>query len=68
MTLKEQMQALIQENTILKRAVSIQHERQKEFEESSQELQQLKQLVSQYQDQLRTLEVELINPWNICMI
>ncbi|KAH8506370.1 hypothetical protein Peur_044396 [Populus x canadensis] len=57
MTLKEQMQALIQENTILKRAVSIQHERQKEFEESSQELQQLKQLVSQYQDQLRTLEV-----------
>jgi hypothetical protein len=59
--LKEQMQALIQENTILKRAVSIQHERQKEFEESSQELQQLKQLVSQYQDQLRTLEVELIN-------
>jgi hypothetical protein len=31
-------------------------------------LQQLKQLVSQYQDQLRTLEVELINPWNICMI
>lgn len=68
MMLKEQMQALIQENSILKRAVSIQHERQKEFEESSQELQQLKQLVSQYQDQLRTLEVELINPWNICMI
>ncbi|KAF9679764.1 hypothetical protein SADUNF_Sadunf06G0048800 [Salix dunnii] len=58
--LKEQMQALIQENTILKRAVSIQHERQKEFEESSQELQQLKQLVSQCQDQLRTLEVELL--------
>ncbi|KAJ6992573.1 hypothetical protein NC653_015844 [Populus alba x Populus x berolinensis] len=57
MMLKEQMQALIQENSILKRAVSIQHERQKEFEESSQELQQLKQLVSQYQDQLRTLEV-----------
>ncbi|KAJ6408085.1 hypothetical protein OIU84_011399 [Salix udensis] len=57
MMLKEQMQILIQENSILKRAVSIQHERQKEFEESSQELQQLKQLVSQYQDQLRTLEV-----------
>ncbi|CAK7345402.1 unnamed protein product [Dovyalis caffra] len=57
MMLKEQVQALIQENTILKRAVSIQHERQKEFEERNQELQQLKQLVSQYQDQLRTLEV-----------
>ncbi|KAL3585468.1 hypothetical protein D5086_012335 [Populus alba] len=64
MMLKEQMQALIQENSILKRAVSIQHERQKEFEESSQELQQLKQLVSQYQDQLRTLEVSLGFPVN----
>uniref|UniRef100_A0A2N9GYU0 CUE domain-containing protein n=1 Tax=Fagus sylvatica TaxID=28930 RepID=A0A2N9GYU0_FAGSY len=57
MMLKEQVEALIQENTILKRAVSIQHERQKEYEERNQELQHLKQLVSQYQDQLRTLEV-----------
>ncbi|EEF35180.1 uncharacterized protein LOC8270192 [Ricinus communis] len=57
MMLKEQVQALIQENAILKRAVSIQHERQKEFEDRSQELQHLKQLVSQYQDQLRALEV-----------
>ncbi|XP_022863392.1 uncharacterized protein LOC111383509 [Olea europaea var. sylvestris] len=55
--LKQQLEALIQENTILKRAVSIQHERQKEFEERGQELHQLKQLVSQYQEQLRTLEV-----------
>lgn len=55
--LKQQLEALIQENTILKRAVSIQHERQKEFEEGGQELHQLKQLVSQYQEQLRTLEV-----------
>lgn len=58
--LKEQVEALIQENAILKRAVSIQHERQKESDERNQELQQLKQLVSQYQDQLRTLEVKLI--------
>lgn len=57
--LKEQLQALIQENTILKRAVSIQHERQKEFEDKSQELHNLKQMVSQYQEQLRTLEVKL---------
>jgi hypothetical protein len=57
MMLKEQVEALIQENTILKRAVSIQHERQKEYEERNQELQHLKQLVSQYQEQLRTLEV-----------
>lgn len=55
--LKEQVEALIQENTILKRAVSIQHERQKEYEERNQELEHLKQLVSQYQEQLRTLEV-----------
>ncbi|CAN0901156.1 hypothetical protein LINGRAHAP2_LOCUS21260 [Linum grandiflorum] len=55
--LKEQVQLLIHENTILKRAVSIQHERQKEFEGRNQELEQLKQLVAQYQEQLRTLEV-----------
>ncbi|KAF5181256.1 Immunoglobulin a1 protease [Thalictrum thalictroides] len=55
--LKEQIEALIRENTILKRAVAIQHERQKEYDEQSQELQHLKQLVSQYQEQLRTLEV-----------
>ncbi|XP_015867225.3 uncharacterized protein LOC107404747 [Ziziphus jujuba] len=55
--LKEQVEALIQENAILKRAVSIQHERQKEFEDNGQELQRLKQLLSQYQEQLRTLEV-----------
>ncbi|KAF5742006.1 hypothetical protein HS088_TW09G00045 [Tripterygium wilfordii] len=57
MVLKEQVEALIHENTILKRAVAIQHERQKEIEDRSQELQQLKQLLSQYQEQLRTLEV-----------
>lgn len=56
--LKEQVEALIQENAILKRAVSIQHDRHKEYEDRNQELQQLKQLVSQYQEQLRTLEVE----------
>ncbi|KAH6819156.1 Ubiquitin system component Cue protein [Perilla frutescens var. frutescens] len=55
--MKQQLEALLQENAILKRAVSIQHERQKEFEEMGQELHQLKQLVSQYQEQLRTLEV-----------
>ncbi|KAK9037179.1 hypothetical protein V6N11_022100 [Hibiscus sabdariffa] len=55
--LREQLEALIQENTILKRAVAVQHERQKEYENQSQELQHLKQLASQYQEQLRTLEV-----------
>lgn len=55
--MKEQLQALIQENSLLKRAVAIQHERQKEFEDRGQELHNLKQMVSQYQEQLRTLEV-----------
>nr|AFK41381.1 unknown [Lotus japonicus] len=57
MMLKEQVEAVIQENIILKRALCIQHERQKEYENKNQELKDLKQLVSQYQEQLRTLEV-----------
>ncbi|KAF8407154.1 hypothetical protein HHK36_006280 [Tetracentron sinense] len=57
MMLKEQVEVLVRENTILKRAVAIQYERQKEYDNRSQELQHLKQLVSQYQEQLRTLEV-----------
>ncbi|KAK9677222.1 hypothetical protein RND81_11G129100 [Saponaria officinalis] len=55
--LKEQVQGLMRENVIFKRAVQIQHLRQKEFDDKSQEVQQLKQLLSQYQEQLRALEV-----------
>ncbi|CAM0950662.1 unnamed protein product [Alopecurus aequalis] len=54
---KEQFEAIIKENTILKKAVAIQHERQKEHEERNQELQQLKQLVVQYREQIRILEI-----------
>ncbi|GJR26128.1 retrovirus-related pol polyprotein from transposon TNT 1-94 [Tanacetum coccineum] len=57
MMMKEQLQALVQENSLLKRAVAIQHERQKEYEDRGTELNTLKQMVSQYQEQLRTLEV-----------
>lgn len=57
MLLKEQLDGLIRENTILKHAVAIQHERQKQYEDKNQEIQHLKQLVTQYQEQLRTLEV-----------
>lgn len=57
MLLKEQLEGLIRENTILKHAVAIQHERQKQYEDKNQEIQHLKQLVTQYQEQLRTLEV-----------
>ncbi|KAF5787130.1 putative ubiquitin system component Cue, UBA-like superfamily [Helianthus annuus] len=54
---KEQIEVLLRENAILKRAVAIQHERQKEYDERNIEVQQLKQLLSQYQEQVRTLEV-----------
>lgn len=54
---KEQIEVLLRENSILKRAVAIQHERQKEYDERTVEVQQLKQMLSQYQEQLRTLEV-----------
>jgi hypothetical protein len=57
MMLKEQLTAVLRENAILKRAVAIQHERQKEFDERSQEVHSLKQLVLQYQEQVRTLEI-----------
>ncbi|CAL9155287.1 unnamed protein product [Musa hybrid cultivar] len=57
MVLKEQVEVLLRENSVLKRAVAIQHDRQKEYEEKSHELQHLKQLVSQYQEQVRTLEI-----------
>nr|GEU59929.1 hypothetical protein [Tanacetum cinerariifolium] len=58
MVLKEQIEALLRENTILKRAVAIQHERQKDYDNSTQEVQHLKQLVSAYQERARNLEVE----------
>ncbi|XP_060167862.1 uncharacterized protein LOC132598783 isoform X2 [Lycium barbarum] len=57
MMLTEQIEMILRDNAILKRAVSIQHERQKEYNDRNQEVQQLKQLVVQYQEQLRTLEV-----------
>ncbi|KAH0450057.1 hypothetical protein IEQ34_020749 [Dendrobium chrysotoxum] len=57
MILKEQVKLLLGENTILKKAVTIQHQRQKDFEEKNQELESLKQLLSRYQEQLRKLEV-----------
>jgi hypothetical protein len=55
--LKQQVGMLSQENGILKRAVNIQHERLKDYDDKSRELQHLKQSVSQYQEQVRTLEL-----------
>ncbi|XP_057486069.1 uncharacterized protein LOC130772333 isoform X2 [Actinidia eriantha] len=59
--LKEQVELLVHENSVLKRAVSIQHVRQKEFEDRTREFHHLKQLASQCQEQLRTLEVKMPN-------
>lgn len=59
MVLKAQIEGLSKENTILKQAVKIQHERLSDYEVKNQELQHLKQLVHQYQEQMRTLEVRL---------
>jgi hypothetical protein len=55
--LKEQLSIILRENAVLKRGVAIQHERQKEFDARNQEVDNLKQLVLQYQEQLKTLEV-----------
>lgn len=57
MMLKEQIELIFRDNAILKRAVAIQHERQKELNDKNQEVLQLKQVIVQYQEQLRTLEV-----------
>ncbi|CAA0816464.1 Ubiquitin system component Cue protein [Striga hermonthica] len=56
-TLKEQNEVLVRENVVLKRAVGIQFERQKENDVQIQELHQLKQLVARYQEQLQSLEM-----------
>ncbi|WVZ77598.1 hypothetical protein U9M48_025451 [Paspalum notatum var. saurae] len=55
--LKEQLAIILQENAVLKRGVAIQHERQKEFDVRTQEVDSLKQLVLQYQEQIKTLEI-----------
>ncbi|KAL1547952.1 hypothetical protein AAHA92_16251 [Salvia divinorum] len=55
---QQQLEKLLDETTILKQAASIQHERQKEFEEMGQEMQRLKQLVVEYQEQVNTLEAK----------
>lgn len=57
--MQQQVEALVKDNTVLKRAVAIQHERQKAFEDANQQLELLKQLIPQYQEKLRTLEVSL---------
>ncbi|KAJ0256723.1 Ubiquitin system component Cue [Hirschfeldia incana] len=54
---QQQVEALIKDNTVLKRAVAIQHERQKALEDANQQLEFCKQLIPQYQEKVRNLEV-----------
>ncbi|KMZ75133.1 Ubiquitin system component Cue protein [Zostera marina] len=56
-SLQEQLQSLLRENQILKRAVAIQHERSVEYEEKLKEADQLKHMIGQYQQQVQTLEL-----------
>lgn len=56
-SMKEHLQSLLNDNQILKRAVAIQHERNIEQEEKTREVQNLKLLLNQYQEQIRSLEV-----------
>ncbi|WVZ92282.1 hypothetical protein U9M48_038360 [Paspalum notatum var. saurae] len=53
---KERLEAVMRENNILKSGIAIQYERQKDYDEKNKELQQLKQHVAQYQEQIRNLE------------
>ncbi|KAL6337033.1 hypothetical protein AAG906_036347 [Vitis piasezkii] len=56
-SLKEHLQNLLRDNQILKRAVAIQHDRNLEQEERAREVQQLKDVIRQYQEQVRALEL-----------
>ncbi|XVE76345.1 hypothetical protein DITRI_Ditri12bG0164800 [Diplodiscus trichospermus] len=55
--LKEQLQSLLDNNQILRRAVAIQHERNLEQEGKEREVQHLKLTLNQYLEQVRTLEL-----------
>ncbi|XWS59795.1 hypothetical protein CRYUN_Cryun08bG0152400 [Craigia yunnanensis] len=56
-SLKEHLQSLLDNNQILRRAVAIQHERNLEQEGKEREVQHLKLTLSQYLEQVRTLEL-----------
>ncbi|KAJ0979462.1 hypothetical protein J5N97_014936 [Dioscorea zingiberensis] len=57
-SLKDQLLCLSRDNQILKKAVAIQQERNLENDEKLKEVQQLKHIVSQYQERARTLELQ----------
>ncbi|CAI0472682.1 unnamed protein product [Linum tenue] len=56
-SLRDHLQGLVNDNQILKRAVAIQHERNLEQEEKAKEVHNLKLVLNQYQEQVRSLEL-----------
>lgn len=56
-SLKEQLQCLLRDNQILKKAFALQHQKNLEYQEKLTEVQQLKLMLGQYQDQIRKLEM-----------
>lgn len=59
-SLKEQLLCVLRDNQILKKAVSLQHQKNLENEEKLKEVQHLKNIIGQYQEQIKKLEVTLI--------
>lgn len=57
---KQMLESLLHQNGILKRAVLIQHNRLKDYEEMVQEHSQYKQIVEKYQQQIKALEVSSV--------
>lgn len=57
-SLKEQIQFLLKDNHILKRGFAFQHERNREYEEKLKEVPHLKQIISQFEEQRRKLEMD----------
>lgn len=55
--LKQMLGALLQQASILKRAVVIQHNRLKDYQDMMQERSQFKEIVDKYQQQIKALEV-----------
>jgi hypothetical protein len=57
---KQMLGSLLHQNGVLKRAVLIQHNRLKDYEEMEQEHSQFKQIIENYQEQIKALEVSFL--------
>jgi FtsZ-binding cell division protein ZapB len=57
---KQMLGSLLHQNGVLKRAVLIQHNRPKDYEEMEREHSPLKQIIENYQEQIKALEVSFL--------